>query len=398
MFGFDLGLSPQWMQAMGGIDEGGALGGVGGGFNGGDPRVQAYNASLAGHNSAADPRGLNNPRGGLGAPSMPMGDMPPRPQVGGSFFGVGGPSAAPVGDQDGAMPSASMPSASGNSGMFGRPKPHFKGLFPGKDWKTWVGKVLPAALAGYSASMGNPAGMAMLQGMQRMRENEQEARLKAMMPQQVGGSLIRMNAQGGYDTLFRDPEVFENYAASLGLQPGTPEYQNAVKNYRLGAWSDPAVEAKMGLTGFRFDRQGALQEDRQDYGREMQEDRQTHSDAQLGRRLDVTRRGQDLTNSRAGRARPSSTTPKAPGSENALYADIMRRWSAGGQMNGREKEFVRAYELRHQGGSKGRGGGKPSGGADLIGPVQTNHSTGQRIQYSKSKGAYVDLATGQVIK
>lgn len=325
--------------------------GVGGGIGGRDPRVQDYGGAGISppNNSLGDPRGLNSPRGGFGAPAMPMGDMPKE----------GGPT---------------VPRPNGMFGNSGKP-----------DWKM----AIAAGLAGWSAARGNPAGQMAMQSILRMREAQQEAALRNQMPQQVGGSLVQYNPQsGGYDTLFRDPEPFENYAASLNLQPGTPEYMDAIRNYRLGSWSDDAVAARMANTGYRFDRQGVLQEDRQDFQSGQQEDRQQFSAQQQGVRL-------DRQDARANKPKPAPA-PKSPQSEGALYADIMRRWAQGGQMNGREREFVRAYELRHQSGGKGRGGSKPSASADLVGPVHTKGN--QRIQYSKSKGAYVDLATGQAVR
>lgn len=49
----------------------------------------------------------------------------------------------------------------------------------------------------------------------------------------------------------------------------------------------------------------------------------------------------------------------SPKSEGAIYADIMDRWRKGGEVNGREKEFVRGYEARR---AKGRGGGNRGAG------------------------------------
>src|SRR5205085_1196713 len=159
--------------------------------------------------------------------------------------------------------------------------PH-KGLFPGKDWKTIVPMVANALLA--ASARTNPASMAMLQNNLQMQRERQRAEYEMRLPQQVGGSMVQFNPEtGGYETMFREPEPFEAYAQSLGYQPGTEEYQAAVQDYRLGAWSNPAVEAKLGLTGYRYDRQGALQEDRQEFSSGQQEDRQSFSNGQLDR-------------------------------------------------------------------------------------------------------------------
>jgi hypothetical protein len=145
-----------------------------------------------------------------------------------------------------------------------------------------IGGALAAGLNGYLAAMGNPAGIEGLRSMHEMQLQRQrdaadaeQERLKLMAPrvEQVGNSIGYLDPSAGtFDPIYRDPQAFEAYATSLGFTPGTPEYENAVENYRLGAWSDPAVAAKSGLIDRRYDR----------------------SDAQLGRRLDVTKRGQDL--------------------------------------------------------------------------------------------------------
>lgn len=111
--------------------------------------------------------------------------------------------------------------------------------------------------------------------------------------------------------------------------------------------------------------------------------------------LDNTRRGQDLTDARGrrgqdmtdsrvrhGQDRRGSTGggggSKEPNSEGALYARIMDKWRSGGEVNGREREFVRAYEARRAkpaGSGRGRGGGARS----RDGAVIVNPQTGQRM-------------------
>lgn len=141
---------------------------------------------------------------------------------------------------------------------------------------------------------GNPVYADSLKHKRRLEEIERESQLKARLPQQVGSSVIVPDGQGGYKTLFRDPSTPEAYALAQGFEPGSAEYAEAVRQYRLGAWNDEAVEAKRGLTGYRYDRQGQLQEDRQSHATGMQEDRQQHSSGQFNRRDATTRRGQDI--------------------------------------------------------------------------------------------------------
>lgn len=143
------------------------------------------------------------------------------------------------------------------------------GLFPGKDWKTVVGKILPAAINGYLAGMGNPAGIAGLNQMheQRMMEAKtaaliEEERRKALLPQQVGKSLVQPDGIGGYQTLYSEPTDAERYAADLGLQPGSDEWANAIREYRAPAWSPWALEGKEHLEGVRYGHRDRLQDDR----------------------------------------------------------------------------------------------------------------------------------------
>lgn len=300
---------------------------------------------------------------------------------------VGAPAPGPVGGQDGPVfpggasgnargITGGLPSApamvgggEGQSGMFANgprlngmqgirealadnamkaPAKPYKGMFPGKDWKYVVGQILPAALEGYLAASGNPMGTAMLQHRNRMKEAQQEAEMRARLPQQVGTSLVRQNAAGGFDTLYTAPTDAERYAQNIGVAPGTPEWIEAIREYRAPAWNPLAMEGKANLEGLRFGYRGALQEDRQQFSAGQQEDRQRHA---VGMQED--------RQSHTPKPKPAPA-PKPPQSEGALYADIMRRYTKGGQqaINPIEKEFVRSYEARHK--SKGGKGRSPA--------------------------------------
>lgn len=148
----------------------------------------------------------------------------------------------------------------------------------------------------------------MLKHKRTMEEKREEERRKAQLPQQVGSSIIVPDGQGGYRTLYRDPSTAEDYALAQGFQPGTEKYSEAVRQYRLGSWNDEAVEAKRGLTGYRYDRQGELQDDRQEHASGMQEDRQGHSSTQFERRDATTRRGQNITRDNSIRSTGQSNT------------------------------------------------------------------------------------------
>jgi hypothetical protein len=212
-----------------------------------------------------------------------------------------------------------------------------------------VAGAIAAGLNGYLAAMGNPAGIEGLRSMheQQMAKQQEAAQLeqlraKSYLPQQVGDSLIQLDPSGGYQTLFRDPQPFEAYAASLGYQPGTPEYQDAVENYRLGAWSDPAVAAKTALTGYRYDR----------------------SDAQLGRRLATTERGQDLTHGDRVRGQDLTHGDRIRG-QNLTHGDRQATIRQSDTNSQRTADTQRgAYSYTH-GGKRGAG---VSDGPIAVGP------------------------------
>jgi hypothetical protein len=64
---------------------------------------------------------------------------------------------------------------------------------------------------------------------------------------------------------------------------------------------------------------------------------------------------------------------------------------------GRRGQDVTDKRVRDSAAFRGEGGKSKGGKADLVGPVHSN-AKGQRVQFSKSKNAYVDLATGAVVK
>lgn len=90
------------------------------------------------------------------------------------------------------------------------------------------------------------------------------------------------------------------------------------------------------------------------------------------------RRGQDR--------RPGGRGTKAP-TPSAVIGRIMDKQARGERLSGAERQVLEEYRA-------GRGGKRSSG--DLIGQVYSKG--GKRIQYSKSKGGYVDLATGEPVK
>lgn len=168
------------------------------------------------------------------------------------------------------------PASSANAGMFAG-KPHH-----GLDWRAVVGALSQAALA-FSASRGNPAALNMLDNLQQMQRLREEAEAKRAQddleyqrklqePRTVGDNLVVPDGAGGFKTAFSAPSPAETYASNFG-EPGSDEYRQAMQDYILKGYSDPAIANRESLSGYNFDRR----------------------DVELGQRLATVRRGQDFS-------------------------------------------------------------------------------------------------------
>lgn len=124
----------------------------------------------------------------------------------------------------------------------------------------------------------------------RLKAEQDERRARMLDPriEQVGNTIGWLNPAGGgsYNPIFTAPSPAEQYARARGFQPGTREYQQEVETYRLGSWSDPALDAKESLESTRFGFRDRLQDDRLATSRR-------NTDVRAG----VTRRGQDVRSS-----------------------------------------------------------------------------------------------------
>lgn len=142
--------------------------------------------------------------------------------------------------------------------------------------KQWAAMLAAAgdALTAYSgAGRTNTLG-AFMQAQEADAEREFELQ-KQNRPrlEQVGNTLGWVNpAAGSYSPIFTAPSAAEQYASALGFEPGTDDFKSAVQDYRLGSWSDPAMEQRLTLEDVRYKNRDSLQDER----------------------LGVTRRGQDL--------------------------------------------------------------------------------------------------------
>lgn len=281
-------------------------------------------------------------------PSTPAGSTPPL--LNGGMGQDSDPNMAqlnapvPVGGMD----QFSLGAAIGrDSGPVQMRMPKGGGMF-GSGKGAMIGQAIAAGINGYLAARGNPVAQMNLQQMYRLREAQmenaqrmRELQAKRYEPMSVGGSLVQLGEDGQYKTLYDAPQAFEKYATALGYEPGTPEYRAAVQDYRLGSWSDPAMEAKRTLEGIRYGYRDDLQD----------------------QRLDVTRRGQDLNHQDRQASIAQSNT-------NNLRSTGVSRSNA--QLRAQTQRGAYSYS------NGGKGSGKANSIAD--GTIISNPSTGQRMK------------------
>jgi hypothetical protein len=161
-------------------------------------------------------------------------------------------------------------------------------LHDGPNWGKILGTLAGIVGDGLAGAAGRPA--LYTESLIRKREQDQEQnnalerlraevelkRQAALAPhvEQVGNALGMVDpTTGAFRQTYTAPSPAEQYAAARGFVPGTDDYKKEVQDYLLKGYSDPAMLNRLGLIDHRYDR----------------------SDAQLGERLAVTRRGQDLT-------------------------------------------------------------------------------------------------------
>ena len=95
----------------------------------------------------------------------------------------------------------------------------------------------------------------------------QGADLRAGAPRVIGRSMVQFDPNsGGVNELYDGPEDFETYAETMGLEPGSQEYFDAVEDYVLKSDGPAAYERDTGLddyrTGNRLKIEGARQGNR----------------------------------------------------------------------------------------------------------------------------------------
>lgn len=110
----------------------------------------------------------------------------------------------------------------------------------------------------------------------RMEQMQEEARLRMSQPDYatINNRRVRIDpVTGQSQVLYQAPQEFEDYAATLGAEPGTPEYDRLVQDYVLRGSGPTAT-----------DNYNLREEWRQDNRLELEGERQGNREALLGQR------------------------------------------------------------------------------------------------------------------
>lgn len=243
---------------------------------------------------------------------------------------------------------ADMRDALARNAMQERPKPKILGM--DRDTFAKILGVVGDAITGANGGQPIFAPAYMRQReLQQQQEFDRERwaaeleakRQSALAPriEQVGNTLGWVDpSASSFSPIFTAPEEFEIFARQSGFEPGTPEYIDAIREYRAGTWGPQGVQGRL-----------TVQQPRLDVS-----ERNNIRSTSTSRENSIRSTGQSDTNSR----RSAETTRGS-------------------------------YSYSHGGRSDGRSG-------DLVGPVY--QKSGKRIRYSKKAGGYVDLATGQRVQ
>ena len=190
-------------------------------------------------------------------------------------------------------PISILPPMPGNPNRFGQSFDYdavLASMLPQRKKPSGLEKVLRFAAPVLMGLAGNQAGAnAFFANQQARREGDERQRttalatigrwkhddfarqhgadLRAGAPRVIGRSMMQFDPQsGGVNELYDGPEDFETYAETMGLEPGTQEYFDAVEDYVLKSDGPAAYERDTGLddyrTGNRLKLEGARQGNR----------------------------------------------------------------------------------------------------------------------------------------
>lgn len=174
-----------------------------------------------------------------------------------------------------AMPqlaSDSLPMLSDKTANRGAPMPDANGKGKkGFDWRMLAG-IIGDGLLGLNGQPGvyGPAMFKRRQDemnhSQRLAEMAEQARIKAAEPDYatVNNRRVRIDPTTGQaDVLYQAPQDFEDYAASLGAEPGSPEYDRLVQDYVLRSAGPTATDFNLQEEENRQDNRVSLEGVRQ---------------------------------------------------------------------------------------------------------------------------------------
>lgn len=138
------------------------------------------------------------------------------------------------------------------------------GLFKGNDVAASLGIIGDALMAYGGLNPQFAPRMAREAEQERQMEFDREKwsaemeaeRQKRLAPkvEQVGNTIGMFDpASLSYNPIFTAPQPWELYARSLGYEPGTNDYRNAIEEYRAGTWGDEGVAGRLAVQQPRLD-------------------------------------------------------------------------------------------------------------------------------------------------
>lgn len=171
---------------------------------------------------------------------------------------------------------------------------------------------------------------------------DRDAKLNAPQYFMAGRDRVMFDPMTGESSVVYDgAEAYQDYASSLGYEPGTPDYSAAVRDYVLKSNGPTAVAGRMSLEGARQDNRVAL--------RTMPTYAQAHPKA-------PTRRGMAFNG-------PPRTT-------GAVVAPILAKLRDGKPLSGGEQQTLDYYRRPRTGGRAAPSTGAPAAGAPPVGTVR----------------------------
>lgn len=221
----------------------------------------------------------NMPRLATGSPSQPM-PLPPAPPMRGGPLGqtlanrgmFGSSPAIPpqITDAPGSLGAAMLSDKIGNRGAPPMADANGNGK-KGFDWRMLAG-IVGDGLLGLNGQAGvyGPAMWKRRQDeanhAQRLAEMREQNRMKLAEPDYatINNRRVKIDpTTGESQVLYTAPQDFDDYAASLGAEPGTPEYVRLVQDYVLRGSGPTATDNYNTREEWRQDNRLELEGERQ---------------------------------------------------------------------------------------------------------------------------------------